>query len=127
MLFRSNHLLGTIHGPGYSADAGVTKKIEHSAPLSDDFHTYGILWLPDSITWYFDGEPYHQVTPTDIGAHEWVFNQPHYAIVNLAMGGNLGGALHEDVQQCQLLVDWVRHSSVQVKPDGPFIGEVTLH
>ena len=121
------HLLGTIHGPGYSADAGVTKKIEHSAALSDDFHTYAVLWLQDSITWYFDSKPYHRVTAADIGEHEWVFNQPFYAIINLAMGGTLGGALHDDVQSCQIFVDYVRHSAVQRDADGEFVGEVILH
>lgn len=122
-----NHLLGTIHGPGYSADAGVTKKIEHSAALSQDFHTYGVLWLPDSITWFFDGRAYHRVTPADIDGHEWVFNQPFYAIVNLAMGGTLGGPLHDDVATCDLRLDWVRHCAVQLEPGGAFIGEVIHH
>lgn len=121
------HLLGTIHGPGYSADAGVTKKIEHTAPLSEDFHTYGVLWIPDSITWFFDGQPYHRVTPADIGDHEWVFNQPFYAIINLAMGGTLGGTLHDEVKSCQMFVDYVRHSSVQFEADGDVIGEVIFH
>jgi beta-glucanase (GH16 family) len=121
------HLLGTIHGPGYSADGGVTCKIEHSAPLSEDFHEFAILWLPDSITWYFDGVAYHHLTPADIPGKEWVFNQPFYAIINLAMGGTLGGTLHAEVEQCQLYVDYVRHSAVQIEPDAAFIGEVIRH
>lgn len=29
---------------------------------SEDFHTYGFEWLPDSITWYVDGKPIHTAT-----------------------------------------------------------------
>lgn len=29
---------------------------------SEEFHTYGFEWLPDSITWYVDGEVVYQAT-----------------------------------------------------------------
>lgn len=29
---------------------------------SEDFHTYAFEWLPDSITWYVDGEPIYTAT-----------------------------------------------------------------
>ena len=29
---------------------------------SEDFHTYGYRWEPDSITWFVDGEPVYKVT-----------------------------------------------------------------
>jgi len=29
---------------------------------SEEFHTYAFEWLPDSITWYVDGEPVHTAT-----------------------------------------------------------------
>lgn len=29
---------------------------------SEEFHTYGFEWLPDSITWYVDGEEVHKAT-----------------------------------------------------------------
>ena len=29
---------------------------------SEKFHTYGFRWLPDSITWFVDGEPVYKVT-----------------------------------------------------------------
>lgn len=121
------HLLGTIHGPGYCGDGGVTQKIHAGVALSEEFHTYSVLWLPDSITWFFDGTQYHRLTPADIGGNEWVFNQPFYVVLNLAMGGTLGGALHESVAECRLVVDYVRHSAVQMEEDGPFIGSVRRH
>lgn len=29
---------------------------------AEDFHEYGFLWLPDSITWYVDGMPVYRAT-----------------------------------------------------------------
>lgn len=31
------------------------------APVADDFHTYGLLWTPDRLVFYFDGEPVHEL------------------------------------------------------------------
>ena len=42
------------------------------------------------IDWYYDGEMYHTVTPDDLGGKEWVFDQPFFIILNLAVGGTLG-------------------------------------
>ncbi|MEY5145637.1 MAG: hypothetical protein RL745_1006 [Actinomycetota bacterium] len=115
---RPHELLGTIHGPGYFADGGLTRTITLEQPLSDGFHTYGVLWLPDEIFWLFDGDVYHHLKAADTGDQPWVFNQPFYAILNLAMGGNLGGDLDESVSASTLLVDFVRHSSVRIQSAG---------
>lgn len=125
---RPNDLLGTIHGPGYFADGGLTRTITLPAPLSDDFHTYAILWLPDEIFWLIDGHVYHHLSAADTKDREWVFNQPFYLIINLAMGGTLGGALDPSVEQAQLEVDFVRHSSVRVQqPDGSWSEPIGEH
>lgn len=120
-------LLGTVHGPGYCADDGPTKKIHHVQPLSDDFHTYGVLWLPDRIEWYFDGEKFHTLGVNEVAPHKWVFNQPFYMIVNLAMGGNLGGPLDPQVQSCELAVDYIRHYAVKESGASNFVGELIRH
>ncbi|RVU17520.1 family 16 glycosylhydrolase [Methylobacterium oryzihabitans] len=49
------------------------------------FHTYGVDWKADYITWYVDGEAVRQVaTPSDM-------NKPMYMIANLAVGGPWAG------------------------------------
>ena len=37
-----------------TSDYGV---YEHAADLADDFHTYGLEWTPDHLTFYFDDVP----------------------------------------------------------------------
>jgi beta-glucanase (GH16 family) len=47
----------------------------------DDFHTYGLLWGPEKISIYVDGQLIGaQLTPDK-------FHQPMYLIANLAVGG----------------------------------------
>jgi beta-glucanase (GH16 family) len=55
-------------------------------PYADGFHEYGVMWKPDSLTYYVDGTPVWQTAnPGDL-------NSPMKMIVNLAVGGNWPGS-----------------------------------
>jgi beta-glucanase (GH16 family) len=102
---------GTIHGPGYSGGEGIGAGYDLAeGEFSDDFHTFAIEWTPDKIVWLVDGEPYSSLTSDDIPAgSEWVYNQPFFIILNLAVGGNWPGAPDETTTFPQtLMVDYVR-------------------
>ena len=49
-----NFFVGGKGGNEYMYDLGFD--------ASEGFHTYGFRWLPDSITWFVDGEPVYKVT-----------------------------------------------------------------
>jgi chitodextrinase len=53
------------------------------------FHTYGVDWEPDHITWYFDGAP----LGTFYNAAA-ICNRPMYLILNLDVGGPWAGPLN---------------------------------
>jgi beta-glucanase (GH16 family) len=83
---------GMIHGPlgGGAAppDYKPGRSVVHTSPLSQAFHTYGVLWLPGSIQFTFDGDPYWTVTPADLPAgSRWVFDHPFHLVLNVAVGG----------------------------------------
>ena len=100
---------GTIHGPGYSAGDGFGKGVGLDDALSADFRTYAINWAPDYIAWEVDGIVYHEATPADVAPHEWVFNAPHFLIVNLAMGGGFPGNVDPRLETATLTIDYIRH------------------
>ena len=55
------------------------------ADLSADFHTYGVDWQPDHITFYFDGQAMgSMVTPDAVKA-------PMYLIADFSVGGDWVG------------------------------------
>ena len=86
-------------------------------PLSADFHTYGIEWAQeekegkDVIRFTVDGVQYAEVWEEQIDNNDyWPFNKPFFFIINLAIGGNMGGTVDNAIfnQQRIMYVDWVR-------------------
>ena len=102
-------LIGSVHGPGYFAGDAVSK--EYVLPndrFDTGFHIFGIEWGPDYINYYVDDVLYNQITPDDVEG-EWIFDQPFYMLVNLAVGGNFVGAVGQNTVFPQtLLVDYIR-------------------
>ena len=101
--------LGTIHGPGYFGDHGCGGKLISGNAFSNAWHEFGISWKPGEISWQVDGETYFTATPESVAPNAWVYDQPFYLLLNLAVGGNLGGELAEDLPDSnKLLVDYIR-------------------
>lgn len=103
---------GTIHGPGYSGDKGLTcaYRVPGGQLLCDGYHLYAVEWRKDFIQFLFDGAPFCTRTPADLpqGA-PWVFNQPFFLLLNLAVGGNWPGYPDETTRFPQtFLVDYIR-------------------
>ncbi|HEX4983645.1 MAG TPA: glycoside hydrolase family 16 protein [Ilumatobacteraceae bacterium] len=100
-----NVVRGTAHGPGYSAHEGVTGAVDVGS--HQEFHTYAVEWGPTSIVWFVDGNEYHRLDRSD--DRQWVFDHEFYLVLNLAIGGLLGGEPGPiDFEVQTLAVDWVR-------------------
>ena len=102
-------VFGTLHGPGYSGSNAVTKAFElKNNRFDNDFHVFGIEWGENYVNFYVDDVLYNQITPKDAKG-EWVFNQPFYIILNMAVGGNYpGNPNSETVFPQTMVVDYVR-------------------
>lgn len=77
------------------------------------FHTYGLRWDADKITWYIDGKAVGSV-PTPDSMH-----QDMYLLVNLAVGGNWAGDPAADFTSEEMRIDYVRAYSLDEVPSGP--------
>ncbi|MBN2366703.1 MAG: glycosyl hydrolase family protein [Calditrichaeota bacterium] len=75
--------------------------------MTDEFHIYSIEWYPDGIHAFVDGEKYFTYDQLD-GEWEWPFNDPQNLIVNLAMGGGMGGEIDKNMTSAQFVLDYVR-------------------
>lgn len=102
-------VIGTLHGPGYSGAGGKSGWNRQEFAIADDFHTFAVDWDETGIRFFFDGEQYHEVGPDNIGRNEWVFDRPFFLILNLALGGTLGGNIALDLEYpIRYYVDHVR-------------------
>jgi beta-glucanase (GH16 family) len=56
-----------------------------------------------------DRKKYHEATPASLKGKPWVFDSPHFLIMNLAVGGNWPGQPDRSTRFPQrLTVDYVR-------------------
>lgn len=104
-----NEIFGTIHGPGYSGGQSFGGIYDFGTPVPADWHTFETVWTPESIDWFVDGIQYHSASPEDVAPNEWVYDHPFTLLTNVAIGGNFGGAVGDDLVFPQsLLVDYLR-------------------
>jgi beta-glucanase (GH16 family) len=104
-----NEIFGTIHGPGYAGGASFGNVVDLGEPVASEYHTFTVEWEPNNIRWYFDGVQYHEATPEDVAPNPWVFEKPFFLLLNMAVGGNFGGAIDPALELPQeLAVDYVR-------------------
>jgi beta-glucanase (GH16 family) len=77
--------------------------------MNESFHTYSVIWTPDSITALVDDETYFSYSDTS-SELSWPFSDPQNIILNLAMGGGWGGlmGMNEEVDTQRMIVDYVR-------------------
>ena len=103
---------GAVHGPDANGERWyLSRKGQSEQDLSEAFHVYSVDWSPDELVWRLDGEEYGSVTRDDVEAAggTWVYDHPFYLLLNLAVGGNLGGDVPEDTTWPQkYVVDYVR-------------------
>jgi len=114
-----NQVFGTLHGPGYSGGQSYGNIYDLGKPVSDDYHVFAVEWQPDKIVWYIDGIQYFAATPNDpfMQGKQWVFNHPFFILMNVALGGNFGGAVGADTTFPQTMsVDYVRLFQTKPKP-----------
>ncbi len=104
--------LGTIHyGEAWPNNQWSQGKIlKQPDAWSDGFHEYAVQWSPGEIRWYVDDTLYSVKTAADMAnpAH-WTFdNYQYHLLLNLAVGGNMGGTVDDSQLPQTMEVDYVR-------------------
>lgn len=122
---------GTVHTEGASGGSASGASI-YRAGAEEDFHRITLEWTPDYLKWFYDDEPAFKTYRRLSGWTSvfWPFDQEFYIILNLAVGGNWGGAqgIDDSIFPQEFQVDYVRvyqkiESSLSARrqeADGPF-------
>ncbi|MEX0275525.1 MAG: family 16 glycosylhydrolase [Flavobacteriaceae bacterium] len=100
----SNVISSALHYPGNSAGNAVTSSTAVSTATSE-FHNYTMEWTPDSIKFVVDDEVVHLSFVNDGSTP---FNSDFFLIMNVAMGGTLGGNIDPAFTEDTMEVDYIR-------------------
>lgn len=113
--FEQDRIHQTIHTKAYNGMAGTQKgERRYVDDVSGSFHLYTLEWLPDGLRFAVDDEPLFVYNPSEfadpVTELEWPFDVPFSLILNIAYGGNWGGArgLDDDALPAVMEVDYVR-------------------
>lgn len=101
----------TVHTPdGYGADGDGSSRTLQTA--EEEFHVYGVIWTEKEMVFYIDDitNVTHVYAPTNKTDNNWPFNKPQFFILNVAVGGNWGGAqgIDNSIFPQSMQIDYVR-------------------
>jgi beta-glucanase (GH16 family) len=109
--FDPDTIVGSFHSTTYNHIKGTqkTQKLFIKNPYTT-FHVYSCEWNAEKISFLLDGKAYLTVFNEKISEKEWPFDKPLYALVNLAIGGNWGGAkgIDPNIFPARFEIDYVR-------------------
>jgi len=106
--WETDRVLGTFHwkddNSGNPASYGLDKTIDG---IGSEFHLYSLIWEDGILQIYVDNERVVQ-----IGNSQTEFKNPHYILLNVAVGGRLGipdgSEMPSSFSQATMEVDYVR-------------------
>ncbi len=102
---------GTIHTEAFNHSIGTQlgKSIDVEN-VASEFHVYAIDWEEDKIIWYVDGEEYYRINNPGKTYKEWPFDKRFHLILNIAIGGNWGGAegIDPNLNEATMEIDYVK-------------------
>lgn len=109
--FEKDSVFGTVHTKAYNhiIHTQKGKKAFIKNPY-DEFHLFSIEWTKERMDFFLDNVRYNQIENEGKTTAEWPFDKPFYILVNLAVGGNLGGkkGVDESVFPAVMEVDYIR-------------------
>ena len=102
-------LYGTFHwsdSGGQQDSFGLIKDISslNVSNLSTEFHLYSLVWTSASLKIYVDNFLVSSIENTA----SVPFDNPHYLLLNVAMGGTLGGVVPGTFEEDKMEIDYVR-------------------
>ena len=104
---QQNNIKAAIHTP--SSFGNTFNKGDTNVPgVSNEFHIYEMEWTEDRIKISVDGSNYYTYNPDVQNADTWPFNSDQFLILNVAMGGSLGGNIDAAFTESRMEIDYVK-------------------
>lgn len=104
-------IYGTAHTEAYNHSLGTQKGGNiYVADAMTAFHVYAIEWDAEQIRWYVDDQLYFTFNNEHKTYKEWPFDKRFHLLLNIAIGGDWGGAqgIDPNLNEATMEVDYVR-------------------
>ncbi|UJP63651.1 glycoside hydrolase family 16 protein [Mongoliitalea daihaiensis] len=101
---------GTVHFPTGKKDEFISNGgVISKKGLARKFHVFAIEWTKEKIDFFVNDILYHSFEIDQAGKGlDNPFRNPHFLIINLAMGANWPGPIDDKVLPQQFIIDYVR-------------------
>jgi beta-glucanase (GH16 family) len=101
----------SVHTKKYHHSIGTQKTDTIIVPdLSEQFHIYSVEWNAKTVSVAVDGKTFFSFENERSGKEAWPFDEKMYLLLNVAVGGNWGGAKGVDpsIYPVRMEIDYVR-------------------
>ena len=98
-----NTIFSTLHYPGFSGGSGPSQSTT-VATSTTEFHNYTVEWTETKIKFYIDDNVYHELDNDST----LPFNKDFFLILNVAMGGTLGGTVDPGFTEDSMEIDYIK-------------------
>lgn len=96
-----------LHTPS-SYGATINHGSQFIGDISTEFHVYELYWNDVEMIFSIDGVEHYRYNPNNKNSDTWPFDADQFLILNVAMGGNFGGAIDSNFSASSMEVDYVR-------------------
>lgn len=109
--YNNDSIFGTVHTKAFNhiknTEQGKSTFIDSP---DDQFHVFSLDWTPEKMDFILDGTVYNTFKNQNKTTAEWPFDQNFHLILNVAVGGMLGGqkGIDDSVFPQRMSVDYVR-------------------
>jgi beta-glucanase (GH16 family) len=109
--FDPDTICANIHTKAYNHVKRTNKgsKITAEKPY-EQYHVYAIEWSAEKLDFFLDDQKYFTFENEGTGSDVWPYDQPHYLILNAAIGGSWGGqkGIDDSIFPQKYFIDYVR-------------------
>ena len=100
-------VFSTVHttsGSGANGSGSPTEVLDACTA----FHTYQMHWTAQQARFGIDGKTHFIHKNAGTGKAQWPFDTPQFLILNIAVGGDFGGAVDDSIFPVRMEIDYVR-------------------
>jgi beta-glucanase (GH16 family) len=106
-----NVVHSTMHTKSFNHGIGTQKSANMLVPTAmTEFHDYAVEWTQFEIKAYIDNKLFFTFFNNSTGWQAWPFDKPFHLLLNIAVGGNWGGAkgIDDSIWPQRMEIDYVR-------------------